>query len=78
MKMEIKSKTYLEVEKDGKLVQLVVNADLSLGLIFDALMELKGYVVERMTAAHAEEAEEAARQMGAPEEQVQEENKEIQ
>ena len=65
--MKIVNKTYLEVEKDGKLVQLVVDADMPLGLIFDALMELKSYAVGRMTAAHAEEAAEAERQMGAPE-----------
>tara|TARA_R110002126_G_scaffold243731_1_gene387135 strand:+ start:33 stop:266 length:234 start_codon:yes stop_codon:yes gene_type:complete len=72
--MKIAQKSYLEVEKDGKLVQLVVDADMPLGLIFDALMELKGYAVERMTAAHAEEAAEAERQMGAPEQEEKEED----
>jgi hypothetical protein len=65
--MKIFQKSYIEVEKDGKLVQLVVPSDLSLGLIFDALMELKGYVCERMVSAHKEEAEEAERQMGVEE-----------
>jgi len=65
--MEIKQKSYIEVEKDGKLVQIVVDADTPLGLIFDALMEAKSWVVQRMTAAHAEEAAEAERQMGTPE-----------
>ena len=64
--MEIKNKTYLEIEKDGKLVQLVIDADMPLGLIFDALMEFKGFCVDKMVAAHAEEASAAEEQM-APE-----------
>ena len=63
--MQIKQKTVLKVEKDGKFVNLVCDADLSLGLIFDALMEIKGYIVDRMVASHAEESSEAERQMGA-------------
>lgn len=62
--MNILQKHSLEVEKDGKLIQLVVDNDMPLGLLFDALMELKGYVVDRMTAAHKEEAEAAAEAMG--------------
>ena len=65
--MKISQKSYLEIEKDGKMVQLVVPSDLSLGLIFDALMELKGYIVDRMSAAHQEEQAEAERQMGVEE-----------
>jgi hypothetical protein len=62
--LEIKQKTYIEVEKDGKLVQLVVDSDLSLGLIFDALMEMKSWVVTRMSDAHKAEEQEAQRMMG--------------
>lgn len=65
--MEIKQKSYIEVEKDGKLVQIVVDADTPLGLIFDALMEAKSWVVQKMLNAHSEEEAEAERQMGAPE-----------
>lgn len=62
--MNIKQKTYLEVEKDGKIVQLVVDADLTMGLIFDALMELKGYCCDRMLQAHQQEMQEAEEKMG--------------
>lgn len=65
--MEIKQKTYIETEKDGKLVQLVVTSDMPLGALFDALMELKGYVVERMVKAQKEEEEEAKKQMAKEE-----------
>ena len=63
--MKIAQRSVLKVEKDGKLVELYVDSDLPLGLLFDALMEMKGYCVERMSAAHAEESEEAERQMEA-------------
>ena len=62
--MEIKQKTYIDVEKDGKLVSLVVDSDLSLGLIFDSVMEIKAWIVQKMSTAHAEEMEEAERMMG--------------
>lgn len=65
--MEIKSKTYLEVEKDGKLVQLVIDADMPVGLIFDCLMEFKGFCVEKMVKSHQEEQAEANEKIGAPE-----------
>lgn len=74
--MKFVQKTYLEVEKDGKLVQLVVDADMPLGLIFDALMELKGYAVERMARAHEVERAEAEEKMGDEVEDLQEEIKE--
>ena len=72
--MKIVQKTYLEVEKDGKIVQLVVDSDMPLGLIFDALMELKGYAVERMAQAHQSEQAEADIKMSDEEEE--QENKE--
>jgi hypothetical protein len=62
--MNILQKHSLEVEKDGKLIQLVVDNDMPLGLLFDAVMEIKGYLVDRMTEAHKEEAEAAAEAMG--------------
>ena len=65
--MKINQKSHIEIEKDGKLVALVCDSDLSLGLIFDALMEMKGWVCDKMIAAHQEEAAEAERQMGSPE-----------
>lgn len=71
--MEIKQKTFIETEKDGKLVQLVVDNDMPLGILFDALMELKGYVVERMVKAQKEEKAEAKKQM--PTEEKPEEKK---
>lgn len=56
--MEVKQKTYLEVEKDGKQVQLIVEKDMPLGILFDALMEMKGHVVDLMSKAQkAEEAQ---------------------
>lgn len=72
--MELKQKTYLEVEKGGKVVQLVVDQDMPLGLLFDALMAYKGYVVDRMTKAHKEEEEAAEKNMPVeePQEQVEE------
>ncbi len=72
--MEIKQKTYMNVEKDNKLLQVVIDPDMPLGLIFDALMELKGYVIERMAQSHKEEEAEADKQMG--EEKKAEEKKE--
>jgi len=74
--LEIKQKTILEVKKDGKTIQLIVDADLSLGLIFDSLMEMKGWTADRMIKAHLEEQAEADEKMGAPEQEQKEEIKE--
>ena len=57
--MEFNQKTHLEVEKGGKKVELFVDNDMPLGLLFDALMELKGYCVDRMQKAHQQEEEHA-------------------
>ena len=70
--MELKQKTYLEVEKGGKLVQVVVDQDMPLGLLFDALMEFKGFAVERMAQAHKQEEAEADKKMGDEPEKPQE------
>ena len=66
--MNIVQKNYINVEKEGKQIQLVVDADTPLGAIFDAFMELKGFCCDKMIAAHAEETAEAERQMGILEE----------
>ena len=70
--MELKQKTYLEVEKGGKLVQVVVDQDMPLGLLFDALMEFKGFAVEKMAIAHKQEEAEADKKMGDEPEKPQE------
>lgn len=62
--MDIEQMTNITVMKDGKPVILVVKPDMPLGLLFDALMEMKGYVVERMMNAHKEEEQEAEKQIG--------------
>jgi len=70
--MEIKQKTYLEVKKDDKLVQLVVDQSMPLGVLFDCLMELKGYVCDRMAKSHKDEQEEAEKKMSPEEEEPEE------
>jgi len=67
--MNIEQKTYLKVEKGNKEVLVVLDQDMPLGLLFDALMELKGYVVERMVSAQKAEESEAEEQMGVKEEE---------
>lgn len=62
--MEIQQKTYLVVEKGGKKAELVVDQDMPLGLLFDCLMEMKGFAVERMAQSQREEEKEAAEKMG--------------
>lgn len=52
----------LEVEKGGKSFKLMIDGDTPLGLLHDALMEMKGCCVDRMIQAQKEE-EEYARQM---------------
>lgn len=61
--MELKQKTLLSVEKDGKVVELYVPTDMPLGLLFDCLMEFKGYCADRMAKAHQQEMEEAESKM---------------
>lgn len=61
--MEIKNKVTFEYEKDGKVVKLLCDNDSPLGLIFDALMEFKGYCVERMAKSHEDETKEAEEKM---------------
>jgi len=61
--MKLYQKTYIEVEKGDKSFCLQCDNDASLGLIFDALMEMKGYCVERMMNAHKEEEAESEKKM---------------
>lgn len=62
--MKIVQKTLLEVEKNGKVVQVVCDQDQPLGTLFDALMEFKGFAVERMAKSHQDEQQEAEQKMG--------------
>lgn len=61
--MIIENHTQLKVQKDNKDIVLDVPPDMPLGLLFDALMELKGYVVDRMVKSHQEEEKQAEEQM---------------
>lgn len=67
--MNIVQHTKLKVEKDNKEIVLDVAPDMPLGLIFDALMELKGYIVERMVAVQKEEEQAAEKQIPKAEKQ---------
>lgn len=67
--MNIVQHTKLKVEKDGKEVVLDVAPDMPLGLLFDALMELKGYIVERMVSSHKEEEKASEEQKQKEEDQ---------
>lgn len=68
--MELRPKTHIVVEKGNKTFEFVTDNDAPLGLVFDALMEIKGYAVERMVASQKQEEREAEEKMG---EQKQEE-----
>lgn len=72
--MKIEQHTKLKIEKDGKDIVLDVAPDTPLGLIFDALMELKGYIVERMVTSQKQEEAEAEEQMGEKPEQQEGDN----
>jgi len=63
--MKLNAKTHIVVEKGNKVFELVTDNDASLGLLFDALMEMKGYVVERMASHQKQEEAEAEEKMGA-------------
>lgn len=58
----IKQKSMLEVEIAGKMFQLLCDNDSPLGNLHDALMQMKGYCVDRMVAAQKQE-EEVAKQV---------------
>lgn len=46
--MELKNRTELVVKKDDKECRLVCDCDASLGFIFDALMEMRQFVVGKI------------------------------
>lgn len=75
--MNIYQNTFMEVEKDGKKVQVIIPPDMPAGLLFDALMEFKGYCVQRMQEAHAAEQEEADEKIGPGEPQEQENDEKV-
>lgn len=51
----LKQKSLLEVEIEGKKYQLICDSDSPLGCLHDALMQMKGWCVERMVSAQKEE-----------------------
>ncbi len=51
----IKQKTVLEVKINDRAYELFCGGDSPLGELHDALMQMKGYCVDRMTTAHEEE-----------------------
>lgn len=51
----IKQKTIIEVKIGERNYELFCAADSPLGELHDALMQMKGYCVDRMVAAHEEE-----------------------
>jgi hypothetical protein len=53
--MKHKQNSVLDVEIEGKSYQLFCDSDSPLGSLHDALMQMKGWCVERMVAAQKEE-----------------------
>lgn len=53
----IKQKSVIEVEVAGKMFQLYCDNDSPLGSLHDALMQMKGWCVEKMQEAHKQEHE---------------------
>lgn len=51
----LKQKSSLKVEINGKYFELLCDSDSPLGSLHDALMQMKGWCVERMIAAQKEE-----------------------
>ncbi len=51
----IKQKTVLEVKINERVYELFCASDSPLGELHDALMQMKGYCVDRMVSAHHEE-----------------------
>ena len=59
----IKQKTLFEVVIGERMYQLYCSSNSPLGEVHDALMQMKGYVVDRMVKAHEEEKKKAQEQM---------------
>jgi len=53
----IKTKAAMEIEIAGKIYEFYFDADSPAGCIHDALMKMKGIVVDKMSQAHKEEEE---------------------
>lgn len=51
----LKQKSFLEIEIASKKYELVCDSDSPLGCLHDALMQMKGWCVDRMIAAQKEE-----------------------
>lgn len=58
----IKQKTILEVKIGDRVYELSCGADSPLGELHDALMQMKGFCVDRMIQAHKDEKEQAEKQ----------------
>lgn len=59
----IKQKTIIEVKIGDRIYELSCNGDSPLGELHDALMQMKGFCVERMVQAQKEEQEAADKHM---------------
>lgn len=58
----IKQQTVLEVKVNERIYQLFLASDTPLGEAHDAIMQMKGYIVDRMVAAQKEQEDEVKRQ----------------
>lgn len=58
----IKQKTVLEVKIGERVYELSCAADSPLGELHDALMQMKGFCVDRMIQAHEQEKKQAEQQ----------------
>ena len=58
----IKQRTVLEIKIGERLYELFCQGDSPLGELHDALMQMKGYVVDRMIAEHQKESDQAEKQ----------------
>jgi len=58
----LKQKSVLEIEIAGKKYELYCDSDSPLGCLHDALMQMKGWCVDRMIAAQKQEQEVAEAQ----------------
>ena len=68
----ISQKTVIEVEVAGKMYRLYCDNDSPLGCLHDALMMMKGIIVERMQMAQKEEEAIAIKMKQIDEQQAQE------
>ena len=65
----IKQKTIIEVKIGDRIYELSCSGDSPLGELHDALMQMKGFCVERMVQAQKEEQEVADRLLQESQEQ---------